>query len=80
VAVYPNPSDGNYTIEFMSSSAKAVQYNVYTISGQLVKNNTIQLTSGITKAAITITDLAAGMYLLEVKDGEKIQRIKLSKN
>lgn len=79
VNVYPNPSDGNYTIEMYSTSDKTIQTEIYTLSGQKVKNNIIHLSNGITKTAISIAEMPAGIYLLEINDGKQIQRVKLNK-
>ncbi len=79
VSVYPNPSDGNYTLEFNSNSTKDVRYAIYNITGQKVKENRIPLSSGNTKVAINISSMASGMYMLELKDGNTVKKVKLIK-
>jgi hypothetical protein len=79
VQVYPNPSDGNYTIESYSTTTKLVKLNVFNLAGQLVKNSQFQLTPGVTQTALRIDEMPAGIYLLEMNDGEQTHRVKLNK-
>lgn len=79
VVVYPNPSDGNYTIEIFSTTQKTVKMNVFNLAGQMVKNSQIILTPGTTQTALRIDEMPAGIYLLEMNDGENTHRVKLNK-
>ena len=67
-AIYPNPSDGNFTLELSPEAGKSLELTVLSISGQIIytkknldKTNKIELP--ITKA---------GNYILTIKDGEKV--------
>lgn len=79
VSVYPNPSDGNYTIELFAPSDKTVRYQVYNMSGQAVKASQFHLSAGLSKVALNISELPSGIYLLELGDGVNTQRVKLNK-
>ncbi|HOZ52373.1 MAG TPA: T9SS type A sorting domain-containing protein, partial [Chitinophagaceae bacterium] len=79
LSVYPNPSDGNYTLEFHSTESKDVRYSIYNVAGQKVKENKLSISAGHTKTALNISNMASGMYVLELRDGSKTKKIKLSK-
>jgi len=79
VSVYPNPSDGNYTVEFNAGENKMLQYAIYNVAGQKVKQNRVALSSGRTKVALNISGMASGMYMLELRDGNSTKKVKLIK-
>lgn len=66
-SVYPNPSNGTFTI---SSKTNLTEINVYSQTGALVK--TIKVEDSSEKAEVVINGLQAGVYLIELKnDAEK---------
>lgn len=77
--VYPNPSEGNYVLDFNSSTNKNVYYAIYNMAGQKLRQYQMKLNAGNTKAALDITDLPAGIYMLEMKDGGISHKVKLTK-
>ena len=78
--VYPNPSNGKYTIEIKSNENKLVNYSVYDFTGRKVKQIQVMLTSNqINKSNIDISNFANGMYVLEVSDGQNTMKFKLNK-
>ncbi len=79
LTVYPNPSDGNYTLEFNSNESKEVRYTIYNVAGQRIRQNRIALSTGKTKAALNLSNMASGMYMLELNDGSAKKKIKLIK-
>jgi uncharacterized ubiquitin-like protein YukD len=78
--VYPNPSNGKYTIEIKSNENKLVNYSVYDFTGRKVKQIQMMLTSNqLNKSQIDISNFANGMYVLEVSDGQNTTKFKLNK-
>ena len=77
--IYPNPSDGNYILEFETGFTKTINYVIYNVAGQVIKNVSINAKAGQTKVAIDIAEYPSGYYLLEVYDGVKSEKIKLTK-
>lgn len=66
-SVYPNPSNGTFTI---SSKTNLTEINVYSQTGVLVK--TIKVEDSSEKAEVIVNGLQAGVYLIELKnDAEK---------
>ncbi len=80
VNVYPNPSDGNYVLEINSNKDELLTYSVYSVAGQKLKESRVAVSSGTIKVALNITNLASGIYFLEVRGKSNVQKIKLSKN
>lgn len=62
-SVYPNPSNGTFTI---SSKTNLTEINVYSQTGALVK--TIKVEDSSEKADVSINGLQSGVYLIELKN------------
>ncbi|MCZ8197153.1 MAG: T9SS type A sorting domain-containing protein [Flavobacterium sp.] len=62
-SVYPNPSNGTFTI---SSKTNMTEINVYSQTGALVK--TIKVEDSSEKAEVIVNGLQAGVYLIELKN------------
>lgn len=80
LTVYPNPSNGEFTISFesnLSSSDTDVKVDVYDISGRLVYNNNFVNTSSIFKETISLNDLKSGIYLVHISEGNRTTAHKL---
>jgi hypothetical protein len=71
VVIYPNPSEGAFTVEFYSESNENM-ITIYDAAGRTLTCTTEYTSSG-SKVIMNINiDLPAGMYLLEVKSGESL--------
>ena len=66
-------------MELYATNDKMIDYKVFNLAGQQVKHNSLHISSGVTKAALSIEEMPSGIYLLEVSDGERTQRVKLNK-
>ncbi len=62
-SVYPNPSNGNFTIKTNSTLSKI---NVYTQTGAFVK--TIEVSNDSKDIDVSINGLSSGVYLLELQN------------
>ncbi len=74
--VYPNPSNGNFTLEFSVEGSSTTNLSIYDLSGRLAHQETIN-GSGNIVYSLSLTNLPAGTYLLELSNdsGRNIQRI-----
>jgi len=61
--LYPNPSNGNFTIIAKTNLTKI---NVYTITGGFVKS--IEVTDNAINAEINVSGLETGVYLVELQN------------
>ncbi len=68
--LYPNPNQGSFTISFESESAKGVQIVVHDILGKRVYDKTFEST-GTFNQNIQLSNVASGIYLVTVIDGER---------
>jgi hypothetical protein len=76
--IYPNPSDGNYTLRFAGVKEK-MELTVTDISGRNVKQQSVLPQTGITTEQINLNTVPAGVYLLMVQANGKKQTYKLVK-
>jgi len=69
-AVYPNPSNGNFNIQFNTNSSNGVKVFVHDMRGRSIFEN--EFTSSATfNQNIHLNNAQAGVYLLTVTDGER---------
>lgn len=76
VRIYPNPSDGIFTIEINKTESNKVSVEMLDITGKLVHRNDYPVL-GTLKETIDLQNLNKGMYFLRVKEGEKISTVKI---
>ena len=83
IHVYPNPSDGIFTIEYLSKEKGKVELQVYDSNGNLLVTHTdyVSVNHLANKATIDISGLRSGIYFLKVsfESGDNYSR-KLIKN
>ena len=68
--VYPNPTQGNFTVQFNSDSAEVIQVELVDLRGRSVYQSTYENT-GFINQNIQLNAVQAGVYVLKVKDGDK---------
>lgn len=73
-SIYPNPVDNVLTIQ-NSTSYEIESVLIYNTNGAVVK----QLTNTESVTAISVNDLASGLYLVQIKTGVGIQTLKFIK-
>ncbi|QXP77796.1 MULTISPECIES: S8 family serine peptidase [Winogradskyella] len=69
-SIWPNPSKGEFNIRFNNNnSSENVKIDVYDISGRLVYKNTYTNNSYQFNETINLTDVASGVYLANISQG-----------
>ncbi len=71
--LYPNPNNGEFTLEFASESEKSIE--VIDLTGRLV----VATKANGTKAEINIKDLSAGVYYVKIKSDNASTVVKFVK-
>jgi len=69
--VYPNPSQGYFTLEFGDVRAGELRLQILNTAGALMLQQTFSTEGGPWSKQIDISQLPAGIYLLEVQSGEQ---------
>lgn len=73
--VYPNPTDGEFWLKFISPPQSAITITVYTSAGQMVKS-TVEPSSD--RVHLDLSHFAQGIYWLEIKADDEINRTPVS--
>jgi len=66
-AIYPNPSNGKFKIDFKDYDGKEIELEVHSLSGKLIYKKTLNNASN----SINLKDYANGIYVLQVKKGNR---------
>lgn len=79
VSVYPNPGNGEYTLNILGLQNTEISYTVMDVSGKIISKNKLGNRSGDLNTSINIGEFADGVYTLIVNRGEEVNYIKLVK-
>ncbi len=79
VKLYPNPTVNSATIEFDLTKSVDISASIYDINGRLINEMNLGNLNGKQTATINTSDLATGMYILQVKAGSETNTTKFIK-
>ena len=68
LVVYPNPSSGDFNVQFTNPIAGKVKLSLYDISGRLILSNNYESSSYFNEN-VKLDNLQSGVYLLNVDNG-----------
>jgi len=68
----PNPSDRSTEFVFTNTNNGSVQFTLYNILGETVKQTTIAAVKGENRYSLTTAELPAGVYFYEFRSGTSI--------
>jgi len=69
-AIYPNPNNGNFNIQFNSNSGNEISVEVHDIRGRSIYNKSYT-NNGLFNESLQLNNAQAGVYLVTVQDGSK---------
>ncbi len=76
IVVFPNPFKNGFTIRIESNSFEHADVTVYDLTGRIVQRKLNQNTN---TNIVLGTDLSQGVYIIEVKNGTSVKRVKMIK-
>ncbi|HTM66215.1 MAG TPA: choice-of-anchor L domain-containing protein [Flavipsychrobacter sp.] len=76
LVVYPNPFKNEFTIRIESNAFDRAEVTVYDITGRIAQRKLNQDTN---TNIVLGTDLAQGVYIIEVKNGTTVKKVKMVK-
>lgn len=74
-SIYPNPNDGNFSLQLFSKDLGDIELEVFNSLGQRVYENSFKIHKSYSELPIKISGLANGIYQLNLTRGD--QRISL---
>jgi hypothetical protein len=77
--LYPNPNNGNFTVQFNSSTTNDIEIGVFDIRGRSIFQK-IYSNNGFFTQNIDLNSVSSGVYLVSIKDGDKKVVKKISIN
>lgn len=69
LSVYPNPNRGDFTVRFHSVTGNDIKIMVHDIGGRQLMSKTVA-NSGLTEEQISLGNVQAGVYLVNIQDGD----------
>ncbi|WP_339839771.1 T9SS type A sorting domain-containing protein, partial [uncultured Flavobacterium sp.] len=70
ILIYPNPNNGNFTIQFSSETSNDVNVTVHDLRGRQVYTKSFQ-NNGLFNQELKLNNASSGIYLVTVQDGNR---------
>ncbi|HAA20402.1 MAG TPA: hypothetical protein DCP28_17170, partial [Cytophagales bacterium] len=77
LSVFPNPSNGQFTLELSSPALQTVSVYVLSLEGKMVYQKSIS-TEGLTRHSLDLSHLSTGIYFLKVASPDRVQNLELT--
>jgi hypothetical protein len=72
LSIYPNPAREAFNIAHQSLGNSTINFSLLNLNGQTVKQRAENASAGIAVSTFNITDVASGMYLLQVSVDQQL--------
>ena len=66
---YPNPTNGNTTIDFIAGNTDMIDFTITNLLGDIVINRQINSKRGVNKIDVNTSDFSNGIYLYSISNG-----------
>lgn len=70
--IYPNPTQSDFILKASNIDQKSVEVKIYDITGRVLINRQIEVIDRSIQSNMTLEDMSAGVYLLQLKVGDSI--------
>ena len=74
--IYPNPNNGNFTVQFDSNSGNDIKVDIYDIRGRLIYGKSFE-SSGLFSQNLDMNNVQSGIYMVTVQDGDRKETKKI---
>ena len=75
--IFPNPSDGIFTIKFLTSNTMSLSFKIYNLLGQMIIKENLYNLADEFSSQINLQTKARGVYMLEIETNDGIINKKL---
>ena len=79
ISVYPNPTSNNISLQYIAKTETTLIIRIYDVFGKEVRIHQEETKLGTNLISLEISDLDAGIYFMELKNGATIKKIKFVK-
>ncbi len=79
IKIYPNPAYDALNLEFNTENKGLAEICAYDVTGKKVLNVTSNTISGNNRITISLSSLASGSYMIELRNGSEINRQMITK-
>jgi len=78
VSIYPNPTNGQFSLTINASANGSATVRIYDLLGQTVKQQEISISNGVNRLMFDIRGCSAGIYMLYYRDQTGSKTIKFN--
>ena len=71
VRIYPNPSHGQFSVEIETENNMTADFIIYDLTGRVIASQQNVLHTGANTVSISLNSIAAGTYVLQMRNGSK---------
>lgn len=79
IKIYPNPTEGSYSISISNISKEDISISLYDIQGKLIENNVIKPTGESILLQKDISALSKGVYLMTITTESRVKTFRIVK-
>ncbi len=79
IKVFPNPIDHELTLSYFSNINETIELQVNSIDGKLIRRFKKEVQPGENKVSLIFSDIASGMYLLQISNEMDVTTMKVLK-
>ena len=82
VSIYPNPTNGQFSLTINASANGSATVRIYDLLGQTIKEQEISISNGVNRLMFDIRGCSSGIYMLYYRDqiGSKTIKFNVTNN
>jgi len=77
LSLYPNPSNGEFNLNFDTDGSNKVKLQLFDVAGRMVQEQDYTTTGARFSERVAFRRVAKGLYLLKIVNGSKVSAKKL---